>query len=80
MIVEKATTTRCLVQVLGEIAVSPAILVPGRPYFIGLDSLLTNIPPAPAPGTRAAVQAVGTAIDDGRLLLNVHPQLFLRAG
>jgi hypothetical protein len=80
MIVEKPTATRCLVQAFGEIAVLPAALIPGRPYFVGLDSLLTNIPPAPAPGTRAAIQAVGTAIDDGRLLLNVHPMLFLRSG
>lgn len=80
LIVEKATATRCLVQVFGEIGVSPAILVPGRPYFVGLDSMLTNVPPAPAPGTRAAIQAIGTAIDDGRLLLNVHPSLFLRSG
>lgn len=80
MIIEKSTATRCLVQVFGEIAVSPAALVPGRPYFVGLDGTLTNIPPAPAPGTRAAIQAIGTAIDDGRLLLNVHPMLFLKSG
>lgn len=80
IIVEKSTTTRCLVQVFGELEVSPALLVPGRQYFVGLDSVITNIPPAPSPGTMAAIQAIGTAIDTGRILLNVHPQLFLRSG
>lgn len=80
MIIEKSTTTRCMIIVFGEVEVSPSVLIPGRPYFIGLDGMFTNIPPLPAPGTRAAIQAVGTAIDTGRLLLNVHPQLFLRSG
>lgn len=80
LIIEKSTTTRCMVMVFGEVEVLPATLVPGRPYFIGLSAMITNIPPAPAPGTFAAIQAIGTAIDTGRLLLNVHPQLFLHAG
>lgn len=80
IIVEKSTTTRCLVQVFGEVEVSPAALVPGRPYFVGFDSLITNLPPIPLPGTFSAIQAIGTAIDTGRLLLNVHPQLFLKSG
>ena len=80
IIVEKSSSTRCLVQVRGEIEVSPAALVPGQPYFVGLDSVITNIPPDPAPGIVAAIQSIGTAIDTGRLLLNVHPNLYLHKG
>lgn len=80
IIVEKSDPTTCLVQVRGEIEVSPAALVPGRPYFVGLDGVITNLPPAPLPGVTAAIQSIGTAIDLGRLLLNVHAQLYLHKG
>lgn len=80
VLIEKNTPTRCTVHVIGEFAVSPANLIPGKPYFIGSDSMLTHIPPVALVGGFVAVQAVGTAIDYGRLLLNVHPQLFLRSG
>jgi len=80
VIIEKSTTTRCLVQVIGELQVSPPTLIPGRPYFIDVDGTITDVPPVPASGTVVAIQAIGTAIDIGRLLLNVHPQLFLRGG
>ena len=40
----------------------------------------TGHKPVALVGGFVAVQAVGTAIDYGRLLLNVHPQLFLRSG
>lgn len=71
VIVEKSSATLCLVHVLGELDVSPAILTPGRPYYVGLDAFLTSTAPTAAPG----IQAVGTSIDIGRLMLNVHPQL-----
>jgi hypothetical protein len=80
VLIEKDTPTRCMVHVIGEFAVSPANLIPGKPYFIGADSMLTHIPPVALVGGFVAVQAVGTAIDYGRLLLSVHPQLFLRSG
>ena len=80
MIFEKPTTTLCTVIVFGEVDILSPTLIPGRPYFIGFDGLITNVPPAPGPGTYAAIQSIGTAIDDGRLLLNVHPMMFLRSG
>lgn len=80
MIVEKSSATRCLVQARGEVEVSPAVLIPGHSYFIGLDGLLSDGPPVPGSGTRAAIQCVALAFDVGRLLLNVHPTVFLRSG
>jgi hypothetical protein len=80
MIIEKSTATRCVVQGWGEIAVSPAILVPGKVYWIGTDSNLASTPPMAGPGGKAAVQPVGVALDAGRFLVNAHPTLFLRAG
>lgn len=80
IIVEKSDPTTCLVQVRGEVEVSPAALVPGKPYFVGLDGVITNLPPAPLPGVTAAIQSIGIAIDTGRLHLNVHPNLYLHKG
>lgn len=80
MIVEKSSATRCFVQVLGELDISPSNLIPGKTYFVGTDGHMTSLPPVPVPFSKIAIQAIGLAIDTGRLLLNVHPAIFLRAG
>jgi hypothetical protein len=45
-------------------------LLPGKTYFVGADSRLTNIPPVAPSGGKAFVQVVGVAMDSSRLLLN----------
>lgn len=70
MILEKSSFTRCLVVVFGEVAVSPAVLVPGKTYWIGLDGKLTATFPAAGVGECVATQVLGYAIDTGRLLIN----------
>ncbi len=78
VIIEKSTSTRCFVQVLGELDTSA--LDPGKTYFVGADGFMTSLPPIPTPLGKVAVQAIGVALDTGRLLLNVHPAIFLRSG
>lgn len=80
VIVEKTTTTRCFVQVLGELEVISPVLDPGKTYFVGADGHMTSMAPSPPLLGKVAIQAIGVATDTGRLLLNVHPAIFLRSG
>lgn len=80
MLVEKSSLTLCLVQVFGEIAVSPAILTPGKPYWVGLDGLIVEAVPTAGVGERVATQVVGYAIDTGRLLINPERRPTIRVG
>lgn len=80
VIVEKPTSTRCLVVTHGEITVSPATLTPGKVYWIGLDAKLSAALPTPAPLGIAAAQAVGSAIAAGRFLVNPNMMPIIRRG
>lgn len=80
VITEKTTVTRCFVQVLGELEVIPSDLDPGKAYFVGTNGHMTNVPPVPVISGKVAIQTIGVAIDTGKLLLNVHPAIFLRSG
>lgn len=80
IIAQKLSATRCVVQVVGELSLSPTILLPEKTYFVGLDSRPTPTPPTAPVGGRASIQAVGVAIDTDRLFLTVTPTRFIRAG
>lgn len=80
MIAEKSTATRCLVQTFGESPIVFVGLTPGRVYFLDTTGLVTATPPAPLPGGRCAIQAIGSAIDSGRLLVNPNMQPVVRIG
>ncbi len=69
IIISKSNATRCVVQVLGELATTG--LSPGvdNRYWIGADSKLANAPPAtPASGT-IVVQVAGVALEGSILML-----------
>lgn len=77
IIVEKSTTTKCLVQTFGEVHLSQ-ILVPGKRYFVGTSGTPdVNIPTALVGGV-AAVQPIGTALDEDRLLLLPNMNMIIR--
>jgi hypothetical protein len=78
MILEKSTSTRCLVIVFGEVVVSPATLTPGKHYWIGTSGLLSATLPAPGVGERVATQLAGYAIDAGRLLISPERRVTIR--
>lgn len=80
MIIEKTSITRCLVIVFGEVAITPAILTPGRRCWINDDGVLTDTFPQPAIGERLATQSAGYAIDTGRLLINLEPRPVILVG
>lgn len=80
VIVSKLTSTRCLLQAVGDVAVFPSILTPGKTYFVGLDAFPTEIPPIAPLGGRVAIQTLGVALDASRLLLSVTPVRFIRSG
>jgi hypothetical protein len=80
MIIDKTSITSCTVLVRGEVEVTPAILTPGRTYWIGDTAQLTDVLPLAGSGERVATQAIGYAIDTGRLVLSVHPTVTVRTG
>jgi hypothetical protein len=80
IIAEKSSATRCLVMSFGELAVLPALLIPGKHYWIGDDSNPTSVLPVPDPGQKIACQIIGSAIDTGRLLINPERRPTIRSG
>jgi hypothetical protein len=68
MIVELDGTS-CTVQTEGEVAL--AGLIPGKPYFAGVDGKVTiTRPPAPSTGKRF-IQVAGVALDTNVFLLRI---------
>lgn len=80
IITAKVSSTRCLIQAVGEVASFPSPLTPGKTYFVGLDAFPTETPPAAPLGGRVAIQTLGIALDDTRMLLSVTPVRFIRSG
>ena len=78
MIVEKPTSTRCVVQVLGETDIFST--TPGSRYFIGLDGKPTATAPAALLGSIAILQVLGIAIGTSRFLLRLDNQFVLTHG
>lgn len=79
-IIAKLSSTRCVVQLEGEVKSVYSGLVPGKPLFVGLNSRPTHIPPSPAPGGQAYLQIVGVALAEDVLLLQVDKSMVVRTG
>jgi len=80
VIVAKIGTTRCVVQIEGEIKGVYAGLTPGRTYFAGLDSRPSHTPPTPAVGGRAYLQTIGVALAADTLYLRPESDMKVRVG
>ncbi len=72
IITTKSTPTRCTVALGGVVAI--AGLLPGATYFVGPSGQPTPVRPPTGPGGRF-IQAVGVALDAGRLSLNPVPHM-----
>lgn len=62
VIVAKLSTTRCVVQMSGEVVGIYTGLTEGRVYFAGSDGRPSLTPPAPGLSGRAYLQSVGLAV------------------
>lgn len=72
VIINKATTTRCTVQVGGQVAGLYTGLTPGKALFVGTDSKLTHaVPTPPATGVKSVYHAA-MALASDVLLLNAQ--------
>ena len=71
VIKSKSDATTCIVQVNGTVTVGLPFLSPGEPHFVGFDARPVVTPPTAAAGEIVAVQPIGTALENGELLLNV---------
>ena len=69
VVVEKADTTHCTVQCLGELQGLFSSLVFPKALFVTPDGRLSHNHPAPAPGGYSMVQAMGTAMGTDEVLL-----------
>lgn len=70
VIVSKATTTRCTVQIGGQVAGLYSGLTPGKILFVGTDSRLTHaVPTRPVAGVKSVYHAA-MALSSNVLLLN----------
>lgn len=67
VIINKPTTTKASVQVLGLVKGLYTGLLPGRLYFVGADGRPSALPPTGS--QRRFVQAIGTALDTDVLFL-----------
>lgn len=75
IIVDKIDTTTCIVMLNGMMRDVYTGLVPGKRYWIGSDSKLTDVRPSPDPGVGSYyyLQLMGVAMDDE--VLRLDPQL-----
>jgi siroheme synthase len=72
MMVRKLTTTRCVVQLVGEVPGVYTGLLPGKQLFIDQDSRLTHVvPTAPSMGVKS-VHPAAQALSSTTLLLRVQ--------
>ncbi len=72
IITAKSTPIRCTVALGGVVPI--AGLFPGATYFVGPTGQPTSVRPPAGPGGRF-IQAVGVALDAGRLSFNPTPQM-----
>ena len=72
IITAKSTSTRCTVALGGVVPI--AGLLPGATYFVGPTGQPTRTRPPAGPAGRF-IQAIGIALDVGRLSLNPSPQM-----
>lgn len=78
VIVEKSSSTKCLVVASGEIITSG--LTPGATYWVGLDSRLSATPPVPTIGGIAACQVVGHALTPTQIVIAPNLTPIIRTG
>jgi hypothetical protein len=79
VIVAKATTTRCSVQIGGQVAGLYTGMTPGKMLFVGIDSRLTHsVPTRPAIGVKSNYHAA-MALSSDTLLLNFQSPVRLVA-
>ena len=79
VIIEKMTLTRCRVRTYGEVP-APIVAIPGKRYFVGLDSQLTDSPPRPGPGGKIATQIIGVALDRTTILVSPNLNYIVQVG
>lgn len=79
MIVFKATSTSCLVQLFGEISDIYSGLTPGGHLFLGhgAGARLTHVFPGPATTTKLYSQLAGMALASDRLFLDIQEPIVL---
>lgn len=80
VITRKFAATLCTVVVFGEVEVTSAPLLPGRPCWVGVDGYPTSTRPVPAPGERIATQAIGVALSEARLLVDPERRPIIATG
>jgi hypothetical protein len=79
MIVEKVTTTRCIVQESGEVRGVYSGLTPGKQLFVDLSSRLTQVVPSrPATGIKW-IHPVAQALSSEVVLLRVQVPVKIHA-
>lgn len=79
IIVEKTTTTDCLVQVVGLVETLSGVII-GKRYFIDGAGFPTASMPTPSLGGIACVQTLGVGYDSDILLLEPNYNLMIRTG
>lgn len=80
IIVSKASSTLCTVQVGGELIGVYTGLTPGRPLFVDDAAKLSHsIPTRPITGVKLSYLAA-TALDTDKALLNFQPLVIMQAG
>lgn len=69
-IIEKMSATICVVQTHGIVSAVYTGMVPGRMYYVGIDSRPVDAPPMPGIGVTHYIQAIGIALDTTSLILS----------
>jgi hypothetical protein len=80
VITYKITATKAVIQFRDDVVGIYTGLLPGRVYFVGLDSKPTAVPPAPGAGQKLYLQPIGVAVDATVLRLNPINDMKVRVG
>jgi hypothetical protein len=80
VIVNKSTVTNCIVQWFGETEGIFSGLSAGEPYFVGLDSYISDNSPTPLVGLEARAQKIGVATSETQLYVMPSSRWHLRRG
>jgi len=78
IITVKIDATTCMVRLSGIMRDVYTGMTSGERYWIGADSKLTDVKPAPAPSDVFHLQIMGVALGDEELLLNPQTPVVLR--
>lgn len=77
IITKKHSSTLCRVQFFGPMVGVYNSLLPGKRYWVGTDSQLTNVRPSPSVGGYLYLQFMGVATDSSELMLDPHIPIVL---